>query len=83
MEAAVKGFKTHIKKILGELRLNFEELSMLLAQIEACLNSQPLQPLPDSSDALEVLTPGHFLISRPLTALPDGADQHEVAPLKW
>ena len=81
-EAAVKSFKTHIRKILGEVKLNFEELSTVLTQVEACLNSRPLTPIPDSSDALEVLTPGHFLIGRPLTALPDEADHHEVAPLR-
>ena len=81
-EAAVKSFKTHFKKILGEVKLNFEELSTVLVQVELCLNSRPLTPLPDSSDALEVLTPGHFLIGRPLTALPDEANHQEVAPLK-
>ena len=81
-EAAVKSFKTHIKKVLGEVKLNFEEFSTVLAQVEACLNSRPLTPLPESSDAIEVLTPGHFLIGRPLTALPDGAEHHEIAPLK-
>ena len=45
-----------------------------LAQVEACLNSRPLTPLPESTDAIEVLTPGHFLIGRPLTALPDRAE---------
>ena len=69
--AAVKSFNTHIKKILSEVKLNFEELSTVLTQVEACLNSRPLKPLTDSLDVLEVLTPGHFLIGRPLTALPD------------
>ena len=64
------------------MKLNFDELSTVLTQVEACLNSRPLTPLPDHSDALEVLTPGHFLRGRPLTALPDGADHHEVATLK-
>ena len=63
-EAAVS-FKTHLRRVVGEVKLTYEELATTLAQIEACLNSRPLIPLPESSDALEVLTPGHFLIGKP------------------
>ena len=35
------------------------------------MNSRPPTPIPDASEVLEVLTPGHFLIGKPLTALPD------------
>ena len=70
-EAAVKSFKSHFKKVVGEVKLTFEELVTTTSQIEACLNSRPLTPLPDSEDGIEVLTPGHFLIGRPLEAIPD------------
>ena len=71
-EAAVKSFKTHLAHIVGNTRLNFEEMSTVLAQIEACLNSRPLGTLPDNNkDGIEMLTPGHFLIGRPLQAIPD------------
>ena len=71
-EAAVKSAKTHLHCVVGEVKLTFEELTTVLAQIEACLNSRPLVPMnvPDE-DGIEVLTPGHFLIGRPLCALPD------------
>ncbi len=76
-EAAVKSTKLHLRRIVGEVRLTFEELSTVLAQIEACLNSRPLVPLntPDE-DGIEVLTPGHFLIGRPLCALPDPSSSY-------
>ena len=70
-EAAVRCMKKHMRKLVGDAKLSFEELTTVLTQIEACLNSRPLAPLPDSDDGLEAITPGHFLIGRPLEALPD------------
>lgn len=51
----------------------FEEYSTVLSQIETCLNSRPLVPMPHKDDGVKVLTPGHFLIGRPTEALPDTA----------
>ena len=34
-EAAVKSVKTHLKKVIGETLLNFEELTTILTQVEA------------------------------------------------
>jgi hypothetical protein len=72
-EATVKSFKSHLRRVVGGVRLTFEELVTVLTQIEACLNSRPLVALPLEDDGIEALTPGHFLIGRPLEALPDPA----------
>ena len=61
----------HFRKVVGTVKLNYEELTTVLAQIEACLNSRPLAPMTASDgEVFEVLTPGHFLIGKPLCALP-------------
>lgn len=69
-EAGVKSAKFHLRRILGNTHLTFEELATLFSQVEAILNSRPLYPLSSSPDDLQTLTPGHFLIGRPLMSLP-------------
>ena len=81
-EAAAKSFKSHLKKVLGEVKLNFEEFSTVLTQVEACLNSRPITPLPEASDIIEVLKPSHFLIGRPLAALSEENEDQEVRSLR-
>lgn len=70
-EAGVKSAKFHLKRVVGEAHLNFEDFSTVLIQIESILNSRPLCPMSSTPDQLNPLTPAHFLIGKPLTALPD------------
>lgn len=69
-ESAVKSAKYHLKRVIGETRLTFEELYTVLAQVEACMNSRPLSPLSNDPNDLTPLTPAHFLIGDTLKALP-------------
>ena len=71
-EAAVKRAKKHLCRTIGDSKLTFEELTTVLAQVEACLNSRPLTLATSTDvDGIDALMPGHFLIGQPLTALPD------------
>lgn len=70
-EAAVKSTKYHLKRVLMDAVLTYEELTTITIQIEAVLNSRPLCPLSDDASDFAALTPGHFLIGEPPTAVPE------------
>ncbi|XP_011866195.1 PREDICTED: uncharacterized protein LOC105561108, partial [Vollenhovia emeryi] len=55
-EAIVKPIKFQLRRTIGEAVLTFEELTTLLTQIEAMLNSRPLEPLSDDSEDISALT---------------------------
>lgn len=84
-ESGVKSTKYHLKRVLDGATLTFEELSTVLVQIEACLNSRPMYRMPSTEPNAVPLTPGHFLIGEPLVAPPDGSYENcVISPLhRW
>jgi len=69
-EAAVKAMKLLMRKTLQSQLLKVDELTSVLVEIEAVLNSRPLAPLETTDPDNIVLTLGHFLIGRPLLSPP-------------
>lgn len=84
-EAGVKSVKYHLRRVVNQHKLTFEEFNTLLCRIEACLNSRPMAPLSDTLDDYECLTPGHFLIGSAITAHPEPSvlDLNENRLSRW
>ncbi|XP_058806275.1 uncharacterized protein LOC131672811 [Phymastichus coffea] len=71
LEAAVKSFRDHLKRVLKDLTLTYKQINTLLIEIEGILNSQSLCSLSaDTNDPL-VITPAHLLVGRLITFLPE------------
>ncbi|XP_033227528.1 uncharacterized protein LOC117179634 [Belonocnema kinseyi] len=71
-EARVKSTKNHLRFSVGDKKLTFKELTMLLCQIEACLNSRSINAESDSDpDNFVPLTPGYILTGSPILSLPE------------
>lgn len=69
-EAAVKVAKTHLYCHLGNTLLSFEDLSTVLAEIEAAMNSRPLVPMTEDPNDFSALTPAHFIIGSTMHSVP-------------
>ncbi|XP_059050688.1 uncharacterized protein LOC131845624 [Achroia grisella] len=78
-EAAVRSTKLILRKVIGESTLTYEELSTVLIQIEACLNSRPLSQLSDDPSDPLPLTPGHFLVGEPIISVVDNFHYNQIS----
>ena len=76
-ERLVKSVKLSLKKCLCNARLNYDELSTILVEVEAVLNSRPLTYVYDEFE--EPLTPSHLVIGRRLSSMPSKNCSIEVA----
>ena len=77
-ERMVGVVKSSLRKVLGRLLLTFDQLSTLIVEVEAAVNSGPLVYV--SSDILSsfTLTPNHFLSLNPFVGGPPSVDRRLV-----
>jgi hypothetical protein len=82
-EAAIKSAKTLLKRSIADTIYTLEEYATLFCRVEAILNSRPLTELSsDPIEAIQVLTPGHFLVGAPLLAVPETPIQEDISPTR-
>ncbi|XP_055543596.1 uncharacterized protein LOC129729139 [Wyeomyia smithii] len=84
-EAGIKVAKQLLSKISGNFIYTYEELSTLLAQVAACMNSRPIASISNNPNDPQPLTSAHFLIGRPLTTAPDinQLERHITSMTRW
>ncbi|XP_064470062.1 uncharacterized protein LOC135384806 [Ornithodoros turicata] len=69
-ERMVRSVKTSLRKVLGRSSLTLPELTTVLTETEATINSRPITFVYAESEEPEPLTPSHLLIGKRLTRLP-------------
>lgn len=69
-ERLIKSTKRCLRKVIGQAKLSYDELSTALIEVEAVLNSRPLSHV-TMDDLDEPLTPSHLLTGRRILSLPD------------
>ena len=68
-ERMVQSVKRNLRKTLKNVQLNYEELTTVLAEVEA-INSRPLTYM-YSDNINEALSPSHLIFGKRLLTLPD------------
>lgn len=74
-EIGIKRVKYHLKRVMSEILLSYEEFNTLLTEVEACVNSRPLCDNSAAAGDVEVLTPRHFIVGEPLKSIPEPEGQ--------
>ena len=68
-ERMVKSVRRCLRKVMGQAKLDYDELHTAAVEIEGIINSRPLSYV-TTEDFDEPLTPSHLLVGRRLLSLP-------------
>ena len=69
-KAAVKSMKHHLRRVMGNSILNYEEMTTILCQIEQVLYNRPLMALTNNPDDVFAITPSMLVNGSRLIAIP-------------
>lgn len=69
-ERSVGLVKSHLYRVMGDVRLTEKRFGHVLIQIEAAVNSRPLWSLTADGNDAQVLTPSHFYNFEAINTLP-------------
>ncbi|XP_064469670.1 uncharacterized protein LOC135384399 [Ornithodoros turicata] len=70
-ERMVRTVKTTLRKVLGTSSLTLDQLTTLLTEVEAMVNSRPISFVYSDSNEPDPLSPAHFLVGKHITRLSD------------
>ncbi|XP_073962937.1 uncharacterized protein [Choristoneura fumiferana] len=70
-ERLIRSLKELLRRNLGQKTVTYEELSTILCDCEALMNSRPLTYIADNSENLKPLTPACFVQGLPASETPD------------
>ena len=77
-ERMVGSVKRTLKEVLGNARLNFDEMHTVLVEIEGILNSRPLTYMYEDDCNVEILTPSHLIYGHRLSPIADNIDTSSI-----
>ncbi len=84
-ERLVRSCKTTFKAVLKKQVLTDEVLAETMAEVESLVNSRPLTEVSSDVDAMEAITPNHFILGRPSINLSPGVfiDKEISSRKRW
>ena len=77
IEVLNRVFKSSMYKVIGGSNISFDELSTLLCEIEAIMNSRPISYVYDDIHEGQAITPSLLLCGKDITQLPAGMFNHK------
>jgi len=70
-ERLMRSIKEPLKRAIHKKVVQFDDLLVIVSQIEAVVNSRPLSVVNDEFSNEVIITPSHFLVGESLTKLPN------------